>query len=103
MVIQGDRNAKIDWGEVCGPFCNPETNDRGLKLLDFVTYNLVLATISHPESGHGTVEMENITTRLTTSWRRNGSVQVLKLPEPEHSQEQMLEATMLDAVFPDTP
>ena len=31
-------------GEVCGPSCNPETNDRGLKLLDFVTYNnLVLA------------------------------------------------------------
>ena len=38
--------------------------------------------------------MEHITTRLTTSWWRNGSVQVLKLPEPEHSQVQMLEATM---------
>ena len=28
----------------CGPSCSPETNDRGLKLLDFATYNnLVLA------------------------------------------------------------
>ena len=50
LVVQGDWNAKVgedaqeDWGEVCGPFCNPETNDRGLKLLDFATYNnLVLA------------------------------------------------------------
>ena len=35
---------KKDWGEVCGPFCNPETNDRALKLLNFATYNsLVLA------------------------------------------------------------
>ena len=50
MVVQGDCNAKVgedaqeDWGEVCGPFCNSETNGRGLKLLDFATYNnLVLA------------------------------------------------------------
>ena len=28
--------------EVCGPSCNPETNDRGLKLLDFATYNNLL-------------------------------------------------------------
>ena len=50
LVVQGDWNAKVgedaqeDWREVCGPSCNPETNDRGLKLLDFATYNnLVLA------------------------------------------------------------
>ena len=50
LVVQGDWNAKVgedaqeDWGEVCGPFCNTETNGRGLKLLDFATYNnLVLA------------------------------------------------------------
>ena len=37
-------DAQEDWGEVCGPCCNPETSDRGLKLLDFATYsNLVLA------------------------------------------------------------
>ena len=52
LVVQGDWNAKVgedaqdDWGEVCGPFCNTETNDRGLKLLDFATdNNLVLANI----------------------------------------------------------
>ena len=102
LVVQGDWNAKAgedaqdDWGEVCGPSCDPETNDRGLNLLDFATYNnLVLAnTLGHPEGGHGTAQMEHITTRLTTSWWRNGSVQVLKLPEREHSQLQMLEATI---------
>ena len=37
-------DAQEDWGEVCGPSCNPETNGRELKLLDFATYNnLVLA------------------------------------------------------------
>ena len=37
-------DAQEDWAEVCGPFCNTETNDRGHKLLDFATYNnLVLA------------------------------------------------------------
>ena len=35
LVAQGDWNAKVgedaqeEWGEVCGPSCNPETNDRG--------------------------------------------------------------------------
>ena len=49
LLVQGDWNTKVggdaqeDWGEVCGPFCDPETNDypetndRGLKLLDFAT------------------------------------------------------------------
>ena len=92
LVVQVDWNAKVgkgaqeDWGEVCGPSCNPETNDKGLKLLDFATYNnLVLAN---------TLGNYTPSTRLTTSWWRNGSVQVLKLPEQEHSQVQMLEATM---------
>ena len=47
-------DAQEDWGEVCGPSCNPETNDRGLKLLDFATYNnLVLANTlgNHKPSG----------------------------------------------------
>ena len=52
LVVLGDWNAKVgedaqeDWREVCGPSCNPETNDRGVKLLDFATYNnLVLANM----------------------------------------------------------
>ena len=61
-------DAQEDWGEVCGHFCNPETNDRGLKLLDFAIYNnLVLANISHPEDGNGPAQMEHITTTLTAS------------------------------------
>ena len=50
LVVQGDWNSKVgedaqeDWAEVCRPFCNPETSDRVLKLLDFTTYhNLVMA------------------------------------------------------------
>ena len=45
LVVQGDWNAKVgkdaqaDWGEVCGPYCNVETNERGIKLLEFATYN----------------------------------------------------------------
>ena len=50
-------DAQGDWGEVCGPSCNPEINDRGLKLLDFATYNnLVLANTlgNHKPSGRWT-------------------------------------------------
>ena len=44
LVVQGDWNAKVgkdaqaDWGEVCGPYCNVETNERGLRLLEFATF-----------------------------------------------------------------
>ena len=40
LVVQEDWNAKVgkdaqtDSGEVCGPFCNVETNERGLRLLE---------------------------------------------------------------------
>ena len=50
LAVQGDWNAKVekdaqaDWGEVCGPYCNVETNERGLRLLECATFNnLVLA------------------------------------------------------------
>ena len=34
---------------ICGPFCNDDTNERGLRLLEFATFNdLVLAkTFGH--------------------------------------------------------
>ena len=55
LVVQGDWNAKVwkdaqaDWGEVCGPSCNVETNERGLRLLEFATFNnLVLANTLGP-------------------------------------------------------
>ena len=40
LIVQGD----WDWGEICGHFCNLETNDRRLKLLDFAIYNNFVLT-----------------------------------------------------------
>ena len=79
LVVRGDWNAKVgkdaqaDWGEVCGPYCNVETNERGLKLLEFETFNNLVLTNTlgpqnHPGDGHGTAQMGNTTTRLITSW-----------------------------------
>ena len=50
LVVQRDWNAKVgkdaqaDWGEVCGPYCNIETNERGLRLLEFATFNNLVLT-----------------------------------------------------------
>ena len=50
LVVQGDWKAKngidaqADWGEVCGPYCNVETNERGLRLLEFATFNNLVLT-----------------------------------------------------------
>ena len=44
LVVQGDWNAKVgkgaqaDWGDVYGPYCNIETNERDLRLLEFATF-----------------------------------------------------------------
>ena len=44
-VVQGDWNAKIgedaskNWKGTCGQYCNPETNERGSRLLEFASYN----------------------------------------------------------------
>ena len=50
LIVQGDWNAKAgkgaceNWQDICGPFCNDDTNERGLVLLEFATFNnLVLA------------------------------------------------------------
>ena len=55
LVVQGDLNAKVgkdaceNCQGICGPFCNDNTNERGLRLLEFATFNnLVLAnTFGH--------------------------------------------------------
>ena len=55
LVVQGDWNAKVgmdacgNWQGICGPFCNDDTNERGLRLLESATFNnLVLAnTFGH--------------------------------------------------------
>ena len=51
LVVQRDRNAKWagrvacgNWQGICEPFCNDDTNERGLRRLEFATFNdLVLA------------------------------------------------------------
>ena len=53
--MQGDWNAKVgrdacgNWQDISRPFCNGDTNERGLRLLEFATFNdLVLAnTFGH--------------------------------------------------------
>ena len=45
LVVQGDWNAKVgkdvfeNWQGICGPFCNDNANERGLRLQDFATFN----------------------------------------------------------------
>ena len=45
LIVQGDWNAKIgeaaskNWKGTCGQYCNPETNERGLGLLEFASCN----------------------------------------------------------------
>ena len=50
LIVQGDWNTKVganaqdDWKDYCGPVCNNTTNEKGLHLLEFDSYNnLVLA------------------------------------------------------------
>ena len=60
FVVQGDWNAKVgrdacgNWQGICGPF-NDDTNERGLKLLEFATFNdLVLTnTFCHHKASRG--------------------------------------------------
>ena len=61
LVVQGDWNAKVgkdacgNWQGICGPFCNDDTNERGLRLLEFAFFNdLVLAnTFDHHKASRG--------------------------------------------------
>ena len=54
LLVQGDWNANIgedaskSWKGTCGQYCNPGTNERGLRLLDFASYNLKAANTFGP-------------------------------------------------------
>ena len=59
LVVQGDWNAKVgedaykNWKGTCGQYCNSNSSERGLKLLEFASYNdLMLANTfgSHKSS-----------------------------------------------------
>ena len=50
LVARGDWNAEVgkdvceNWQGICGAFCNDDTNERGLRLLEFATFDdLMLA------------------------------------------------------------
>ena len=52
LVVRGIWNAKVgkdafgNWQGICGPSCNDDTNERGLRLLEFATFDdFVLANI----------------------------------------------------------
>ena len=53
LVVQGDWNAKVGkdaqagWGDVSGPYYNVETNERGLRLLEFATFHSPVLTNTH--------------------------------------------------------
>ena len=77
LVVQGDWNAKVgrdacgNWQGICGPFCNDDTNERGLRLLEFATlmtlcWRTHLVITKHPEDGHGIAQMDNTITILIT-------------------------------------
>ena len=50
LVVQGDWNAKIgedayeNWKGTCGRHCNAKSNERGLRLLEFASYNDLIVT-----------------------------------------------------------
>ena len=70
-------NAKVgkdaceNWQGICGPLCNNDTNERGLKLLDFATFTILcwrtlLVITKHQEDGRDIVQKDNTTTRWIT-------------------------------------
>ena len=48
LIVQGDWNAKVgrdacgNWQCICGPFCNDDTNERGLRLPAFASFTDLL-------------------------------------------------------------
>ena len=58
LVMKEVWNAKVgkdayeNWQGICEPFCNDDTSERGLKLLQFVTFNdLVLVNTPGEDEG----------------------------------------------------
>ena len=63
------RDGRENWQGICGPFCDDDTNERGLRLLEFATFNVgrtILVITKHPKDGPGIAQMDNTTIRLIT-------------------------------------
>ena len=47
LLVQGDWKAEVgknvygNWQDICGPFCNDDTNKRGLRHLEFATLTIL--------------------------------------------------------------
>ena len=59
-----------NWQGICGPFYNDDTNERGLRLLEFAIINILvlralLVITKHPEDRPGIAQIDNTTTRFT--------------------------------------
>ena len=69
LVVQGDWNEKVgkdacgNWQGICGPFCNDDTNERGLRLSLPPLTILCWQTLW---SSHSIQKMDNTTARLIT-------------------------------------
>ena len=89
-------DSQADWGYVCGPYCNDEKNERGLKFLGFATFcSLVLTNILGPyKDGGGPVQMTSTKIRLIKSWWGSAFIQELTSKRQSASLEQIKEVTM---------
>ena len=67
FILNEDIDVLWYWEDVCGPYCNDETNKRCLRLLELTTFNKLVLT-NHAGDGHGTAQMGSTTIRLTSSW-----------------------------------
>ena len=71
LLVQGDWNAKAekdaqaDWRIVFGPYCNVETNERELRLLEFATFNSQVLK-KHPWSSQTIQKMDMAQPRWET-------------------------------------
>ena len=80
--MQGDCNAIVgkdacgNWQGICGPLCNDNKNERGLRLLELVTFN-------DPEDWPGIAKMDNTTTGLITFLRESATDQEWTVQEHE--------------------
>ena len=63
------KDACENWQSICGPFCKDDTNERGLRLLEFATFNdLVLANTS--QDGPGIAQMDKVDIKKSTTTSR---------------------------------